>query len=97
MGFFEEIANNWHLCYALSLNNIKFTSFSGSIPEGRHVMLSYNWNSRGIVSQIYQYLKGEHIEVWFDEKGDAKDCIYDRYEPRKESFFSGPVVVLFIF
>jgi hypothetical protein len=46
---------------------------------GKHVMLSYNWNSQAIVSKIYQILKDENIPIWFDIQGDMKDNIYDRY------------------
>ncbi|CAF0889773.1 unnamed protein product [Adineta ricciae] len=44
---------------------------------GKHVMLSYNWNSQTIVSQIYQILKDESIPIWFDIQGDMKQNIYD--------------------
>jgi hypothetical protein len=46
---------------------------------GKHVMLSYNWNSQVIVSKIYQILKDENISIWFDIQGDMKDNIYERY------------------
>jgi hypothetical protein len=46
---------------------------------GKHVMLSYNWNSQAIVSKIYKILKDENIPIWFDIQGDMKDNIYDRY------------------
>ena len=56
---------------------------------GKHVMLSYNWNSQAIVSQIYQVLKDKHIPIWFDIQGDMKDNIYDRYGCKHEySLFS---------
>ncbi len=46
---------------------------------GKHVMLSYNWNSQAIVSKISQILKDENIPIWFDIQGDIKDNIYERY------------------
>jgi hypothetical protein len=46
---------------------------------GKHVMLSYNWNSQAIVSKIYKILKDENIPIWFDIEGDMKDNIYERY------------------
>ena len=46
---------------------------------GKHVMLSYNWNSQDIVTQIYHILKDEQIPLWFDIQGDMKQNIYDRY------------------
>lgn len=49
------------------------------LDGGKHIMLSYNWNSQAIVSQIYQILKDKHIPTWFDINGDIKDNIYDRY------------------
>lgn len=50
------------------------------LKGGKHVMLSYNWNSQDIVSQIYKILKDEHIPIWFDIQGDMKQNIYDRYD-----------------
>ena len=51
-----------------------------TLNGGKHVMLSYNWNSQAIVSKIYHILKDENIPIWFDIQGDMKDNIYDRYE-----------------
>jgi hypothetical protein len=45
-----------------------------------HVMLSYNWNSQGIVSKIYGLLKAQNIPVWFNIEGGMKDNIYKRYK-----------------
>lgn len=45
---------------------------------GKHVMLSYNWNSQDIVSQVYKIIKDDNIPIWFDIQGDMKDNIYDR-------------------
>jgi hypothetical protein len=50
-------------------------------------MLSYNSHSQDIVSKIYNILQDEHIPVWFDENGDSKDDIHERYEMRKEPLF----------
>ena len=50
------------------------------LDDGKHVMLSYNWNSQGIVSKIYGILKAENIPVWFDIEGGMKDNIYKRYQ-----------------
>ena len=50
-----------------------------TFTEGKHVMLSYNWSSQVVVSQIYQILKDENIPIWFDIQGDMKNNIYDRY------------------
>ena len=85
--FFIEIATNSNLCYHLPFSKIELTSSSDTIPEGKHIMLSYNSNSQGIVSKICHYLQREHMEVWFDEQGDTKDDMYDRYELRKLVFF----------
>ncbi|CAF5096480.1 unnamed protein product, partial [Rotaria magnacalcarata] len=53
------------------------STISKSIPEGKHVMLSYNWNSHDIVSKIYHILRKENIPVWFDANGDMKDNMYE--------------------
>jgi hypothetical protein len=50
------------------------------LSGGKHVMLSYNWNSQTIVSKVYQILKDENIPIWFDIQGDMKHNIYERYE-----------------
>ena len=61
---------------------------------GKHVMLSYNWNSQTIVSKIYQILKDENIPIWFDIQGDMKDNIYERY---RCSCFNVIIVLHFLF
>ncbi|CAF0840289.1 unnamed protein product [Didymodactylos carnosus] len=48
-----------------------------ALNGGKHVMLSYNWNSQTIVSKIYQILKDENIPIWFDIQGDMKHNIYE--------------------
>ena len=62
--------------------------FSGSVPPGKHVMFSYNSNSENVVSQIYQLLQKENIPLWFDRKGDQKDCMYKRYEYKDFTYIS---------
>ncbi|CAF3321366.1 unnamed protein product [Rotaria socialis] len=44
---------------------------------GKHVMLSYNWNSQALVSKMYQILKDEKIPTWFDIQGGMKQNIYE--------------------
>ncbi|CAF1086241.1 unnamed protein product [Adineta ricciae] len=47
-----------------------------SIPQGKHVMLSYENNDKAVVLQIYQYLHTRSIPVWFDEN-ISNNNIYD--------------------
>ncbi len=56
-----------------------------AFPDGKHVMLSYNWKSEKIVSKVYDILKAENIPVWFDIDSGMKDDIYKRYAFGKEA------------
>ncbi|CAF1562737.1 unnamed protein product [Adineta ricciae] len=47
-----------------------------SIPQGKHVMLSYENNDKAVVLEIYQYLYNRSIPVWFDENR-SNNNIYD--------------------
>ncbi|CAF1532296.1 unnamed protein product [Adineta ricciae] len=47
-----------------------------SIPQGKHVMLSYENNDKAVVLQIYQYLLNRSIPVRFDENR-SNNNIYD--------------------
>jgi hypothetical protein len=66
-----------HFYYLFLFNNSDFTSFSGVIPEGKHVMLSYHWKNQDIVSKIGQRLRDKNVSVWFNEQRDMYN-IYDR-------------------
>jgi hypothetical protein len=46
---------------------------SGSKPL--HVMLSYQWDSQGLVKQVANMLKQRNIPIWFDIAGDMKGNI----------------------
>ncbi|CAF4175751.1 unnamed protein product, partial [Adineta steineri] len=35
----------------------------------KHVMLSYQWDSQAIVSEIYRHLRTHNIPVWMDIQG----------------------------
>lgn len=50
-----------------------------TLDEGKHVMLSYNWNSKPIVSKIYDILVTEGFKVWMDINGGMGDNINIRY------------------
>ncbi|CAF4178869.1 unnamed protein product, partial [Adineta steineri] len=38
----------------------------------KHVMLSYQWDSQAIVSEIYRHLRTHNIPVWMDIQGGMK-------------------------
>eukprot|EP01099_Mayorella_cantabrigiensis_P000193 TRINITY_DN1086_c0_g1_i1.p1 TRINITY_DN1086_c0_g1~~TRINITY_DN1086_c0_g1_i1.p1 ORF type:complete len:784 (+),score=198.15 TRINITY_DN1086_c0_g1_i1:33-2354(+) len=49
---------------------------SGPIkPPGRHIMLSYQWNSQELVKKIADLLKSRGVKIWFDIAGDMKGNI----------------------
>ena len=52
----------------------------------QHVMLSYNWGSKVVVSQIYKILVDSGIRTWMDVNGGMGDYIYERYVYQNESF-----------
>jgi hypothetical protein len=52
-----------------------------ALSEEKHVMLSYNWNSKILVSKIYDILQRNHIKVWMDVNGGMGDNINIRYRP----------------
>ena len=58
------------------------------IEEGKHVMLSYNWNSQDVVDKIYRILNADGIKVWMDIHGGMKDDKYKRYEPQQCFFIN---------
>jgi hypothetical protein len=93
-----ETAINSHFYYLFLFIHIDFTCFSGAIPEGKHVMLSYHRNSQDIVSKIYQILQEEHIPVWFNGKKDITDDVYNRYSLENDfSFFKSYNCTVFSF
>jgi hypothetical protein len=67
--------------YLTTLTNI----ISMVLPDGKHVMLSYNWKSQKIVAKVCDILKLENIPVWFDIEGGMKGDIYERYASHQES------------
>jgi hypothetical protein len=45
----------------------------------KHIMLSYQRNSRNLVSNIYEYLsKHQSIPVWMDQHGGVKEYLSAR-------------------
>ena len=54
--------------------------------DEKHVMLSYNWDSKVVVSQIYQILIDRGIKTWMDVNGGVGDNIDTRYEYQSNSF-----------
>ncbi|CAF5049343.1 unnamed protein product, partial [Rotaria sp. Silwood1] len=40
-----------------------------SSEHGLHVMLSYHWDNKELVSRIYKVLKSKNIPVWMDIHG----------------------------
>ncbi len=59
-----------------------------AFPDGKHVMLSYNWKNQKIVSKVCDILKSENIPVWFDIGGGMNDDIYKRYAFIKKAYTS---------
>ena len=45
--------------------------------NGKHIMLSYNWDHQILVSGIYDRLTAEGIPCWMDIKGDMAGSIND--------------------
>jgi hypothetical protein len=50
-----------------------------ALKGGKHVMLSYNWNSQDIVEKVYNILNDAGIPTWMDIHGGMKDNTYIRY------------------
>ncbi|CAF1006613.1 unnamed protein product [Adineta steineri] len=49
------------------------------IPEGKHVLISYDSNSQEIVSKISHDLQLEHIPLWFNEQKETTNDLKKRY------------------
>ncbi len=49
-----------------------------ALEGGKHVMLSYNWNSKELVSKIYKILDAEGIKLWMDINGGMGDNVNKR-------------------
>ena len=86
--YIAEMITNSHSYYRLLFMNIEFTSFSTTIPQGKHVMLSYHPNNQKMISEIYQILQKAHIPVWFEERRDLEHNIYNRYGLQNDLSFS---------
>ncbi len=52
-----------------------------AVNEKKDVMLSYNHKSKDIVRKVNDILKAAGIDPWYDEAGDMRDDIYERYGP----------------
>jgi hypothetical protein len=52
-----------------------------ALKKEGHVMLSYNWNSKPLVSQIYNILVDRGFKPWMDINGGMGDNVNIRYEP----------------
>ncbi len=50
-----------------------------ALDGGKHVMLSYNWNSKALVSKIYDILHDQGIKIWMDINGGMGDNVNVRY------------------
>ena len=50
------------------------------INDEKHVMLSYNWDSKDVVSRIHRILVNRGIKTWMDVNGGMGDNIDTRYE-----------------
>lgn len=49
------------------------------LDDRKHVMLSYNWNSKALVSKIYDILSDKGIKCWMDINGGMGDNVNVRY------------------
>ena len=47
------------------------------LPDGKHAMLSYQWNVQGQVAQIKDLLNQRNVKCWMDIDGGMKNDIYD--------------------
>ena len=56
------------------------------INDEKHVMLSYNWGSKAVVSQIYKILVDRGIKTWMDVNGGMEDETNTRYEYQSNEF-----------
>ncbi|CAF0809606.1 unnamed protein product [Adineta steineri] len=63
------------------------------IPEGKHVMISYDSNSQEIVSKIYHYLQLEHIPLWLNKQ---KETTNDLKKSLAEGVEKASVVCCFV-
>ncbi|CAF1459523.1 unnamed protein product [Adineta steineri] len=63
------------------------------IPEGKHVMISYDSNSQEIVSKIYHYLQLKRIPLWFKEQ---KETTNDLKKSLAEGVENAAVVCCFL-
>lgn len=57
-----------------------------SSEHGLHVMLSYHWDNKDLVSKVYKGLKLKKIPVWMDIHGGISFNLFQRYENRYFSF-----------
>jgi hypothetical protein len=83
-----EVTRDSHSYYRLLFMNIEFASFSTTIPQGKHVMLSHHSHNHKIVSEIYQILQKAHIPVWFEERRDLEHNLRNRYDLQNDLLFS---------
>jgi hypothetical protein len=51
-----------------------------SSEHGLHVMLSYHWDNKELVSRVYKVLKSRSIPVWMDIHGGISFNLFQRYE-----------------
>ncbi|CAF4203302.1 unnamed protein product, partial [Adineta steineri] len=63
------------------------------IPEGKHVMISYDSNSQEIVFKIYHYLQLEHIPLWLNKQ---KETTNDLKKSLAEGVENAAVVCCFM-
>lgn len=54
-----------------------FESSKPLLPDGKHAMLSYQWNVQEEVKKIEEMLKKRNVKCWMDIDGGMKNDIYD--------------------
>jgi hypothetical protein len=57
-----------------------------AVAREKHVILSYNWDSKNLVSKIYDILVTDGIKVWMDINGGMGDNINSRYVSQHDCY-----------
>ena len=52
--------------------------FRLEMSSKKHVMLSYQWDSQTIVTDVYQCLHAHNIPLWMDTQGGMKGHLSTR-------------------
>ena len=58
-----------------------------ALDDRKHVMLSYNWNSKALVYKIHDILVAKGIKCWMDVNGGMGDNVNVRYGSLHDCYF----------